>query len=121
MKHSKEHIQLLSIKEKLSQFPKFFFSIRENITIVYDKNILYILHKQSTKVVDLGKQYVITDLVYHFEKNILVFLTIDLILHLHFVNSKTQIVIKKDIKKEKPILFDWIYDSGGVCNFFIAD
>jgi len=67
----------------------------------------------------LGKQYVITDLVYNFEKNIIVFATIDGLLNLHFIHTKTQIIIKKDIKK--PILFDWIYDSGGVCNFFIAD
>jgi hypothetical protein len=44
--------------------------------MVYDSKIVYVIHKDYLKLIDLGKAYVITDLAYNFEKNVLLFLTI---------------------------------------------
>ena len=72
---AKENSELQEIKKRFSEFSKYFFNIRKNITIVYDKSIVYVIHKDYLKLIDLGKAYLITDLAYHYEKNVVVFFT----------------------------------------------
>jgi hypothetical protein len=116
---AKENSELQEIKKRFSEFSKYFFNIRKNITIVYDKSTVYVIHKDYLKLIDLGKAYLITDLAYNYEKNVVVFLTIEGHLHAHFGSSKTQISIKKDFKKI--CLMDWIYSTPLTANFFVAE
>lgn len=66
----------------------------------------------------MGKQHPIVQLSYNPTKNILVFLTHDGHLIAHFVTHKTQLVIKKDFKKES--MFGWIIGNPNI-DFFIAE
>lgn len=50
-------------------------------------------------------------------KNILVFQTHDGLLYAHFINYKTQFVIKKDLKKES--IFGWVFGRNNM-DLFIA-
>lgn len=54
---------------------------------------------EETRVTDLGKQYPIVQLIYNPYKNILVFITHDGHAVAHFVTQKTQLTIKKELKK----------------------
>jgi hypothetical protein len=86
---------------------------------VYDKSTLYIIHKDYLKLIDLGKIYLITDLVYNYEKNIVIFLTTEGQLYAHFAATKTQILIKKDFKKI--FLMECIYSAQQTAHLFIAE
>ena len=64
--YAKENAELQEIKKRFSEFSKYFFNLRKNITIVYDKNIVYVIHKDYLKLIDLCKPYLITDIAYNF-------------------------------------------------------
>jgi hypothetical protein len=68
---------------------------------------------------NLGKQFLISQLAYHSERDILIFLTAEGQLYAQFLNIKTLIVIKKEVKK--PIIFDWVYGVSNIFHCFIAD
>ena len=38
--------------------------------------MIYVVHKDYLKILELGKAYVITDLAYNYDKNIVLFLTV---------------------------------------------
>jgi hypothetical protein len=103
----------------LTQYCKYFFNVRRNITIAYDKSVLYVIHKDYLKIIDLGKVYIITDLAYNYEKHIAVFLTMEGHLYAHFASSKTQMLIKKDFKRL--FVMEWIYSVQQTANLFIAE
>lgn len=93
--HAKENCELQEVKKKFTESCKYYFIVRNNTTIAYDKGVLYIIHKEYLKIADLGKNHKITDLAYNYEKHIIAFLTADGALIAHFINTKTQILIKK--------------------------
>ena len=80
---------------------------------------MYVIHKDYLKILELGKAYVITDLAYNYEKNAVIFLTIEGALFAFFGNGKFTIPIKKDFKKV--FLMDWIYGSPQTAHLFIAE
>jgi hypothetical protein len=59
---AKENAELQEIKKTFSNFSKY----RKNITIVYEKSVVYVIHKDYLKIIDLGKVFIITDLVYNY-------------------------------------------------------
>ena len=63
---AKENSELQEIKKQFSNYSKYFFNIRRNITIVYDRSTIYIIHKDYLKIIDLGKVHLITDLAYNY-------------------------------------------------------
>lgn len=83
----------------MTKFAKYFYDVRSRTLIVYDQTLVYILSKEETRVTDLGKQHAIVQLIYNPIKNILLFTTHDGYLLAHFINHKTQLTLKKDIKK----------------------
>ena len=66
MIEAKENSELQEIKKQFSNYSKYFFNIRRNITIVYDRSTIYIIHKDYLKIIDLGKVHLITDLAYNY-------------------------------------------------------
>lgn len=70
---------------------KYFFNVRRNITIAYDKSTLYIIHKEYFRIIDLGKNYVITNLAYNYKKSIILFSTQDCSLYAYYIAAKTKI------------------------------
>ena len=50
----------------MSDFAKYFYNTKRNVTIVYDRTMLYVVHKDYLKIMELGKTYVITDLAYNY-------------------------------------------------------
>jgi len=117
--YAKENSELQEIKKRFSDYTKYFFNLRRNITIVYDKNIVYVIHKDYLKLIDLGKAYVITDLAYNFEKNVLLFHTVEGGLFVYFPTIKAMIPIKKDYKQIFTI--DWIFGSSQTAHLFVAE
>jgi hypothetical protein len=115
---AKENAELQEIKKTFSNFSKYFFNVRKNITIVYEKSVVYVIHKDYLKIIDLGKVFIITDLVYNYERNYLLFLTTEGHLFLHFASSKYQVLLKKDIKKL--FVMEWVYSAHQTMNFFLA-
>lgn len=115
---AKENAELQEIKKTFSNFSKYFFNVRKNITIVYEKSVVYVIHKDYLKIIDLGKVFIITDLVYNYERNYLLFLTTEGHLFLHFASSKSQVLLKKDIKKL--FVMEWVYSAHQTMNFFLA-
>lgn len=58
--------------------------------MVYDKPILYVIHKEYLKIIELKKSYIITDLAYNYKKNIVLFLTAEGQLNAYFASTKSQ-------------------------------
>lgn len=58
-------------------------------------------------------------MIYHPQKNILMFLTCEGQLYAHFISGKTQFLLKKDVKKW--ILFNWVYGVSPAADLFLAD
>ncbi len=68
---------------------------------------------------NLGKQYLISQLAYNLEKDIVAFLTAEGQFYAQFLVTKNQFLIRKQVKK--PILFEWVYGVNNVFHFFVAD
>jgi hypothetical protein len=117
--YAKENAELQEIKKRFSDYSKYFFNLKRNITIIYDKNIVYVIHKDYLKLIDLGRAYLITDLAYNSEKNVLFFLTVEGALFVYFPSIKTVVPIKKDYKQV--FLIDWIYGSSQTAHLFVAE
>lgn len=108
----------LLIKQKLSKYSKYFYDIRSKTVLIYDNTLIYIISREETRVTDLGKQYAIVQLIYNPYKNILVFITHDGNVVAHFVTQKTQLPIRKDVRKQG--IFGWVYGRE-LLDLFIAD
>ena len=116
---AKEDEELQEIKKRCSEFGKYFFSPRTSTTLLCDKNMLFIVHKEYLKVVDLGRVYAITDLAYHPQRNVVVFLTAEGNLYLHFLQTKTQVNIKKSYKQAH--LVEWINGAPLTAHLLVAE
>lgn len=68
---------------------------------------------------NLGKQFLISQLAYNLDRDVVVFLTAEGQLCCVFLVTKAMIIIKKDVKKN--MIFDWVYGVGAVFQFFTAD
>ena len=67
---------------------------------------------------NLGKQFLITQLAYNVDRDLVVFLTAEGHLCCGFLVSKVMVVVRKDVKRA---VFDWVYGVGTVCQLFVAD
>jgi hypothetical protein len=90
---------LQEIKARVSDFSKYFFNTRNNIIIIYDQAVVYIIQHDYFKMIELGVGYAITDLAYNYKKHALLFTTTDNQLWIYFANVKVLQKIKKDYKK----------------------
>lgn len=117
--YAKENQEFQEIKKRFTGPPKYFFNVRRNITIVYDKPIVYIVHKEYLKIIDLHKNYSITDLVYNYKKNSLLFFTAEGQLFLHFASLKLQVEVKVEYKKV--LAMEWLYAAHQYVSFFVAE
>lgn len=106
------------MQPNLSTHAKYFFDIRSKTFIIYDKSLITLISRDETRTADLGKQHAITQLAYSPVKNILLFLTHDNHFFAHFINHKTQLLLRKDVKKQA--IFAWIYGREGI-DFFLAE
>jgi hypothetical protein len=88
---AKENQEFQEIKKRFSENCKYFFNERRSITMVYDKPLLYVVHKEYLKIIDLKKPYSLTHLAYNYKKNALLFLTADGQLTAYFASTKSQL------------------------------
>jgi hypothetical protein len=88
---AKEDEEFQEVKKSFSQHCKYFFNVRRNITIVYDKPTLYVIHKEYLKIIDLKKPHNITDLAYNYKKNAVLYFTAEGHLTLYFASTKSHL------------------------------
>lgn len=116
---AKEDEQFQEVKQRLSPHARYFFNPRRNITLLYDAPLLYVLHKEYLKLIELKKPFPVAHLAYNYKRNALLFLTPEGQLHLYFASSKTHIDTRKDFKR--PFLLDWLYAAHETAAFFVAE
>lgn len=84
-----------SLKPRLSQYPKYFYNSRTNNLIVYDNTSIYIINREEMKNFNLGKQYLISQLAYNDERDIVAFLTVEGLLIVQFLITKANFIVRK--------------------------
>ena len=73
---AKENERLEVLKLRITHYAKYFFNQRDNTLIAYDNTNLYIIGREEMKNFNLGKQYLISQLAYHSDRDVAVFLTV---------------------------------------------
>lgn len=79
----------------MTQYSKYFFNQKDNTLVVYENTTLYIISRDEMKNFNLAKYYLISQLAYHCDRDIVVFLTAEGQLYAQFLTTKTTVVLKK--------------------------